>query len=291
MSDFADYGGFCPLDYLRAFYSEIDSESEGLLQFLVSVFDKAPHAPLVLEFGSGPVLISAIPAARRARAIHFCDHVPANREYLTRWLAGEDQEFDWSPYIAMCLELEGKVVSEKTIRQRAHNIRDLVRRVVSCNIFDPLPVRTRYQYEVVISNYCLDAVTTSKQEWQLFTRRLAKLLKPGGTLVLSSLRKTEFFEFGTSRYANVVLDVDDLSEAFTQAGFDPQSIRVESTSCVQDNCNKQGVIFAAASLPLVASNNSWQEEDGQGSTTVSRELLSTGASPWIDFTTTANTRA
>ncbi|MDA0689716.1 MAG: guanitoxin biosynthesis pre-guanitoxin forming N-methyltransferase GntF [Proteobacteria bacterium] len=291
MSDFADYGGFSPLEYLRAFYSEIDSESEGLLQFLVSVFDSAPHAPLVLEFGSGPVLISAIPAARRARAIHYCDFVPANREYLTRWLAGEDAEFDWSPYIARCLELEGKVVSEKAIRQRAHNIRDLVRRVVSCNIFDPLPIRTRYQYEVIISNYCLDAVTTSKQEWQLFTRRLAKLLKPGGTLVLSSLRKTEFFEFGTSRYANVVLDVDDLADAFTQAGFDPQSIRVESTHCEQDYCNKQGVIFAAASLPLVVGNNPWHEDNGQSSATVSRELLSTGASPWIDLTTTSHTRA
>ncbi len=288
MSDFADYGGLGPLDYLRAFYSEMDSESDGLLQFLVSVFDNAPHAPLVLEFGSGPVLISAIPAARRARAIHYCDYTSENREYLLRWLAGEDSEFDWSPYIARCLELEGKVVSEKTIRQRAHNIRDLVRRVVPCNILDPLPIRTRYQYEVIISNYCLDAVTTSKQEWLLFTQRLAKLLKPGGTLVLSSLNKTEFYEFGASRFANVVLDMDDLANAFTQAGFDPKTIRVESTAGEQENCNKQGVIFAAASLPLKASNNTWQEDDGHSSTTVSRELHRTTAAPWNDNTISAN---
>ena len=260
MSDFANYGGFCPLEYLRAYYSELQSESEGLLQFLTSVFAAAPHAPLVLSFGGGPALLGLIPAAKFARAIHICDHLPENRDYISRWLAGDNSHFDWSPYIARCIELEGELASEKVIGWRAARIRNLVTRVEHGDIFSPCPIRTRLKYEVIISNYYLDAVTSSKYDWQCFVIKLSEYLKPGGTLVLSSLRQTDHFEFGSNRYSNVWLDIDDLPEAFIGAGFDPASIRVDSAPADFKSREYQGVIFASASLPLDTSIQPWRIE-------------------------------
>lgn len=261
MSDFADYSGFSPLDYLRAYYSEIESESNGLMQFLVSVFSEITNSPLVLDFGSGPTLISAIPAARRARAIHLGDYVPENRQYLSRWLGGEDQEFDWSPYVARCLELEGVEASLLNIGRRMSRVRDLVTRVVHCDVSRGIPIRTRCKYEVIISNYCLDAITDSKYEWQLYIERLTRLLTPGGTLVLSSLQQTKFYEFGSTRYANVLLDIDDMPEAFERAGFDTKSIRVECAQPDHHDREYKGVIFASASLPIETRKFFWMKNN------------------------------
>lgn len=261
MSDFANYSGFSPLDYLRAYYSVPGSESDGLLRFLVSVFSEITNSPLVLDFGSGPTLISAIPAARRARAIHLGDYVPENRQYISRWLDGEDQEFDWSPYVARCLELEDVETSPLNIARRMSRVRDLVTRVEHCDASRGIPIRTRCKYEVIVCNYCLDAITNSRYEWQLYIERLARLLKPGGTLVLSSLRQTEFYEFGSTRYANVLLDIDDMPEAFERAGFDAKTVRVESAQPDHHDREYKGVIFASASLPLHLPKSYWMKNN------------------------------
>ena len=257
MSDFADYGGFCPLDYLRAYYSELQTESEGLLRFLVSVLETAPYAPLVLDFG-GPALFGLIPAARFARAIHFCDYIPENRKYVSRWLGGDDSEFDWSPYIARCLELEGARTDGKAIANRAACVRNLVTRTVHCDIFEPLQIRTRFQYEVIVSNYCMGGVTNSKADWQSFVIKLTEHLKPGGTLILFSSMQPNFYEFGTARSASAWLGVDDLSEALVKTGFDPASIRVESAATGLGCKEYGGVVFACASLPQDYCAQPWR---------------------------------
>lgn len=243
MGEFAVYEAFSPRDYLHAYYGELQSEADGLLSFLVDRLAPLPDKLEILEFGGGPTLIGVIPAARRAASIHFCDYVEANRTEVSNWLSRKGDTFDWSPFIARCLELEG---STENVAERAARMRHVVYSVTACDIFSTPPVSAEGLFDVVISNYCLDAVTDSKPVWHDHIRNLKGLLKPGGLFVFSSLLRARFSDFGETRYPNVYLEEQDVREALAATGFDPATIVVETAPADHDSREYEGVIFGAA---------------------------------------------
>lgn len=247
MDDYAAYQAFSPQAYLKSYYDPLGSEADGLLRFLTEAFATLPPEHTLLEFGAGPTIISLICAADKAAHIDTCDYVAENRAVVERWLAGDESDFDWTPYFVRALQLEG--VAEPTPEQiaaRAARIRAVTGPVVACDITQEPPVATGRHYDVIISNYCLDAVTGDKAEWQAHIRKLKWLLKPGGTLLLSSLRQATYSDFGETRYPNVYLLEADLPDALTKAGFDPLTIRVTTAEADHPQREYSGVIFASA---------------------------------------------
>ncbi|MCI0709199.1 MAG: NNMT/PNMT/TEMT family class I SAM-dependent methyltransferase [Chloroflexi bacterium] len=247
MTEFATYNAFDPLAYLNAYYSEIGTEADGLMTFLVEVFAGLEHGVSVLEFGGGPTIIGMIAAAPRASEIHFCDYVDANRAVVQKWLDGQDEDFDWTPFIKRTLQLEG--VSEPggtDIAERSQQLRNVVTRVVPCDLYQSPPVETDQLYDVVTAHYCLDAVTNDKNEWHGHIQAMKALLKPGGTFIMSSLHEAQFSDFGGTRFPNVYLQQEDVSEALLQAGFIPSSIIVSAAPADHAQREYSGVIFASA---------------------------------------------
>lgn len=247
MGEFAVYDVFNPLDYLQSYYGELKSEAEGLLQFLVDAFATLPQDVSVLEFGAGPTIIGLIPAAHKAKSIHFCDYVESNRNVVNRWLSGDEHDFDWTPFIMRALQMEGIAnPTPEQIAERSERIRDIVTKVSSCDIYQTPPVDTTQKFDVIITNYCLDAVTGDKTEWQAHIRNLKTLLKSNGMFVMSSLQEAQYSDFGDTRFPNVYLVEDDIPEALRLAGFSADSIRVVSAPADHDQREYRGVIFASA---------------------------------------------
>ncbi len=247
MNDFASYQAFDPHPYLESYYKSLGSEAAGLLHFLTERFASLPNNLRVLEFGSGPTIISLIAAARRASSIDCCDYVAANREVVQRWLAGDECDFDWTPYIIRALQYEGNPhPTENDIHERAARVRHVVNSVLSCDIHLAPPVKVTGKYEVIISNYCLDAVTDSKEQWHKHIRNLRTLLKPGGMLILSSLREARFSDFGATRFPNVYLREGDVRAALEIVGFPASTIHLVSAEADHTAREYTGVIFASA---------------------------------------------
>ncbi len=251
MSDFAVYEAFRPRDYLQSYYGELKSEAEGLLRFLVESFAALPGGVSVLEFGGGPTLIGMIPAARRAGKIHFCDYVKENRQVIDHWLVGDESDFDWSPFIARCLELEGvRSPGREEIAARAERIRDAVTRVTTCDIYQSPPVAAKDQFDVIVTNYCLDAVTNDKDEWYAHIRNVKSLLRPGGLFIMSSLEEGKYSDFGETRYPNVYLVEEDIPAALRACGFDEPSIRVARADADHGDREYRGVLFGSATTAI-----------------------------------------
>lgn len=247
MSEYDSYLSFDPSNYLKQYYSNVGNEVFGLLRFLCRAFQRIPRGSTVLEFGGGPTLISLIVAARTAREIHFSDYSPKNLAKIKAWLGGDESGFDWTDCIVACLKLEGYLEpTAQQIEGRKEAIRDSVARVIPCNIHDNPPLQTARHYDVIISNYCIDAVTNSKTEWLDNIRKLKALLNPGGTLILSSILQASYYHFGGTRYPNVYLTPEDLREALHICQFNPTSIRVETAPPDHTEREYHGVIFAYA---------------------------------------------
>lgn len=250
MNDFATYQAFDPNDYLESYYKVLGSEADGLLRFLSESFAPLPENLRVLEFGGGPTVISLIVAAGKASSIDFCDYVGSNRAVVQRWLAGDEHDFDWTPYFVRALQYEGiETPTDEQVQERAARVRSAVYSVQTCDIYQSPPVNVSGQYDVIISNYCLDAVTDSKVQWHQNIRNLCTLLRPGGTLILSSLREATYSDFGETRFPNVFLQEGDVYEALAVVGFPADGIRVVSADADHAAREYTGVIFASAIQP------------------------------------------
>lgn len=241
------YDSFDPHAYLNAYYSEIGTEADGLLRFLVNVFADLEDGLSVLEFGGGPTIIGMIAAARRAAEIHYCDYLAANRDVVLDWLSGNEDAFDWAPFIQRTLQYEGaSPLSDAAVSDRARQIRNAVTRVLACDVFQTPPVETDQLYDVVTAHYCLDAVTDSKEAWYENILKMKALLKPGATLVMSSLQEARFSNFGGKKFPNVFLQENDVRAYLERAGFLPDHIQVTSAPADHAQREYSGVIFAAA---------------------------------------------
>ncbi len=252
---FDSYQHFDPKEYLDAYYSPLGYEADGLLRFLTSLFahEHARRGPngqprlAVLEFGSGPTVVGMLCAAPFATVLDVCDYVPANRSYVDRWLAGESVGFDWTPYVERTLSYErGASPTPDAVAERKALVRSLVRHVLPCDIYEAPPVATGRRYDVIISNYCLDAVTADKEEWHRHIKNLSALLKPNGTLMLSSLLGAEYSEFGETRFPNVLLGQDDVRSGLEASSFDPATIYIATAPADHGAREYSGVIFSSA---------------------------------------------
>jgi hypothetical protein len=247
MGEFAVYEAFSPLDYLHSYYGQLDSEADGLLNFLVEQFEHIETGAKVLEFGGGPTLIGLIPAARKAASIHFCDYVVENRQFVERWLAGDEHEFDWHVFVERCLQFEGIPHPDAAqIEARCELIRSVVGPVTSCDVYQRPPIQSDHLFDVVITNYCLDAVTNDIKEWHQHIETLKQMLQPGGLFIMSSLKQATYSDFGETRYPNVYLLEDDVRTGLIQAGFAEHSIRIATAPADHESREYRGVIFAAA---------------------------------------------
>jgi SAM-dependent methyltransferase len=166
---------------------------------------------------------------------------------VERWLAGDGSEFDWSPFVVRALEHEGVASPTKAdVAQRCAQIRSVVRKVTSCDIYASPPVEVEGLFDVVVSNDCLDAVTNDKAQWHENIRNVKGLLRPGGLFVIASLLDATYSDFGHTRYPNVRLQETDVREALEATGFEPASIRLVSAPADHAGREYRGVVLAAA---------------------------------------------
>ena len=181
--------------YLKSRFDAVNLSDRVLFQLenYHESFQSLPHSLRVLDYGTGPVILSVISAARYASEIVLSDISESNREALRKWLRKDVTAFDWSSYIDHVVQkLEGQ--GEKEAREREERLREVVKDVAYCGIEEDPPIKTacRGPYDVVINNMCLGAACHTKEDFVKGVAKLAALLKPGGMLLsMSSERKMD----------------------------------------------------------------------------------------------------
>ena len=222
----ADHLDFDAEAYLQHFTGVNEHKGNYMLDHAHIVFQnlREKNDVKVLEFGSGPVIQNCISAAAFASEIVFCDIAPANREAIQKWLDGDADAFNWSPFFDYVVKtLEGK--GEKEAREREERMRR-VSRVVYCDALSktPLAKDNAGPYDVIIQCACLQAACADKASFEKAFRVLISYLKPGGWLIDGGFEPpTDMFDVtynvGGKDHHCIRLTADSVARVMRECGF------------------------------------------------------------------------
>ena len=212
---------FDPSDFLKHYCcrtGEIPCRVQHALRCYHEAFLTIPNGVTVLDYGAGPVMISA---ATKASEIVLCDYTENNRKALCQWLKGDLDAFDWSPHFSYVVrDLEGR--GEQEVKERQEHVRKLVEAVVHCDINkDPL-IDPDYNkgYDVVISSLVMEGASRNRTEFQTNISKLSSLIKPGGTILYYGIdNQLGYYSIGDRYFPNVIVTSEFAVSAFKRAGF------------------------------------------------------------------------
>ncbi|MBC7234391.1 MAG: methyltransferase domain-containing protein [Chloroflexi bacterium] len=247
MSVQSDYNGFDPRSYLQEYYADVGPENLALLRFLVRAFRQIPPDSLTLDFGGGPTLYASLVAAGRVREIHLADYSPANLKQVRLWLGQASEAFDWTPFVRAILELEGLAPTLQAVANREAQTRRAITCVMPCDAKAAHPLGEGSPlYDVVMTNFCLEAAAQNKEEWQRCLANVVSLLRPGGYLLLSAIKGACAYHVGSATFGAVPLDEDDLRETLMACGLAADTIAIESVPADRSERIYTGLMFVSA---------------------------------------------
>lgn len=220
-----------PQAYLRQYHSQefITDDEEAIYQRLVAFLKRTGRTyKQALDVGCGPTVYLHTALAPYVGELHLADYVPENLSEIQKWLQGEAGAHNWDSNIRHVLEIERQTqVSKAEIEERKALMRRKVTTLKRCDLRQTQSLGKGAAYDLVLSAYCVDAATDSKQEWQRLTRNLLSLCADGGTIVLISSRKARRYKIEDKCFPEANVDETDIAEALAGAGFDPQHTQIE----------------------------------------------------------------
>lgn len=200
-----------PASYLRDYYRIVEPDERRTIAFLVEAAREMPPSPRMLAFGVGPTLHHVFPFAPLACSIDLCDVLPANLAEIGRWLAAEPGAHDWRPFVRHALACEGGAVTDDAVARREALTRSRVARLLPSDLRDARPMGDgASSYDLVVSAFCADSATDDLATWALYTRRIAALVRPGGTLILAALWRSQGYRVGDRLFPSANVAEEDL---------------------------------------------------------------------------------
>ncbi|XP_066267590.1 phenylethanolamine N-methyltransferase-like isoform X1 [Branchiostoma lanceolatum] len=172
----------------------------------------------LLDVGTGPAihnLISAAPYFPNITCAEFCQE---NREEVEKWVRGENDAFDWDPFIKYVCGLEGEG-SAWEARQVA--LRDAIQQVVFCDVREEnlQEALNGGQYDVVSSIFTLCGVAKDKADFDGIVSNVSSLVKPGGTLILVCDLEATHYTDGKVSFPHTYLEASYIRQAVKNSGF------------------------------------------------------------------------
>lgn len=242
-------------DYLKYYYSAVNADEEHTVRFFANSVRKIDDLGDVLFFGCGPTLHHVFLAAPKARAIILADYLKSNVDEVEKWIRGDADAHDWTPFVRFTLQCEGiEEPTEGDIKEREQLTRSRITSLLSdtdINDQDPLGEEGKGRYTTVISAYCADAVTTDKGVWRQYMANIASLIAPGGHLLVSALGNTKEYHVNGKVFPCVNLSKEDMRAAL-ERDFVHDTITVEEVTSLgeQEELGYTGIILARSTKAL-----------------------------------------
>jgi hypothetical protein len=236
-----------PREYLADYYSTIEPDERRTIAFFVDAMrDVRPGEP-ILFFGVGPTLHHVFLAAGKASEIHLGDYLPANLREIERWIARDPGAHDWRPFVRYTLECEGFACpSEAEIAEREEVTRAKITRLFEVDIrrADPQGDGDLRPYGTVISAYCADSATDDGGTWATYMTRIAGLVRPGGTLLTSALRRSRGYLVGDKTFPSPNVDETDMRRVL-QPCFGRENLAIEACELAEHGWHGYASIILA----------------------------------------------
>ncbi|XP_031563638.1 nicotinamide N-methyltransferase-like [Actinia tenebrosa] len=211
--------------YLNTYFKDPKMEPR-VLQNLHKFWSQVNKSDLkVLEYGGGPNISRLISACPYVKDFVFSEYAKHLRQAVQAWIDKDPKAFDWRDTFDFIVgELEGKGTDE--VVKREDELRQKIRVIVPCDIKSdnileiPASLGDKYgpPYDVVATSLCLEAVVESEQEYKDTVAKLAKLVKPGGYLMMHAVIRQTFYMVGSKKFYSFYLTKEMVEESMKNTG-------------------------------------------------------------------------
>jgi hypothetical protein len=139
--------------------------------------------------------------------------------------------------------------SNSRVIQREALTRKVVRGlyVSDARLRQPLgPTREGF-YDLVVTGFCIDAISSDPRVFRRCLRNVTSMLQPGGTFIIHALHQCQAYKCGDRMFPGSNLSIDAMRDAMLENGFSPASIDVQVIPC-RDNAvyGYAGILTASA---------------------------------------------
>ena len=124
-------------------------------------------------------------------------------------------------------EKNNSTISNRELSLRKEELRNKVKGLIACNIFNKKPLSIKKRFDILASFYCADSIVSSKKEWENAMENMFRLVKPGGWVILSALRNTIKYKVGNTYFPSANVNERDMHRVLLKNGFDSQTINVK----------------------------------------------------------------
>ncbi|GBM44499.1 hypothetical protein AVEN_15023-1 [Araneus ventricosus] len=179
-----------------------------------------------LEIVSGATVHNIASASAYFPIIVQSDFVKDSRKLLKLWLSG-DSSLDWTEFLNLPAKLEKPEGNLYEVRQKLESrIRSMVKAVVHCDILsdgvlktEDLTPESSPPYDLIISVLCLEVPCLNFESFVNVLKRLNKLLRKGGGILISSVLDIEDWEVEGKKFPHLKIDLKDILLALDTSGF------------------------------------------------------------------------
>jgi cyclopropane fatty-acyl-phospholipid synthase-like methyltransferase len=176
----------------------------------------------------------AIAASKYAFRIDMADWLADNLAEAREWLCADESAPEWKRFTKYVLACEGHSrPNNARVVQREAQTRKVVRGlyVSDARLRQPLgPTREGF-YDLVMTGFCIDAISSDRAVWRRCMRNVTSMLQPGGTFIIHALHQCKAYKCGDRMFPGSNLTIDDMRDAMLENGFTSSSIDAQVIPC------------------------------------------------------------
>ncbi|CAH1246318.1 NNMT [Branchiostoma lanceolatum] len=228
--------------YLAEFFATPEGDDEEgeflskILKELHEIFNsgRLKQGSRLLDVGTGPTIYQLISASRFCAEIVCAEYTQNNRAEIEKWVKKDPDAHDWSAFFKFVADLEGDSSSWEA---RQSHLRDAIKEVIPCDVTKPDPFAPRQyeEFDAVITTLCLEAACPDRESYSAAVRSITRLLKPGGTVVLSGVTNQTFYTVGGYKFFTLPIDSSFMREVFEKAGYVDINIKSFPATNLENN--------------------------------------------------------
>jgi len=220
-------------NYYQFYYRKSICRDERItLKCLVDYLASTPRRfERALDYGCGPTLHNAIASAPYVEALDMADWSRDNLRTVRSWSHGEPNAHDWNLFTRYILGAEGsKIVKERDVLKREQRTRWVIGKLFRTDARHRYPLGQGYteHYDLLLSGYCLDCISSSQEIWQQCMRNVLATLAPGGRLFLNALWRCSAYQVKDQWFPCSEVDVDDLYACLIDNGFERRTLDIQA---------------------------------------------------------------
>ncbi|XP_071969593.1 nicotinamide N-methyltransferase-like [Engystomops pustulosus] len=164
---------------------------------------------------------------------------------LKRWVDTRTGAFYWGHIAQLHAEIEGK---SDELEDKEGNVRSALQHVIKCNlekenITEPIDLPPA---DCIISAWVLDATSKDHNDFIRTLRKISKLLKPGGHLILIGCLEATYYIIGKDKLHLFKYDEKFARKALVGEGFVIDCWEVKKRTNISDLTDYKALIFIAA---------------------------------------------